>query len=178
MGSFFRRLRTVFGRGDLPEHPGPPSLRIRRMVYRDLDAVAAIESQSFSSPWRTSSYGRSVAESHQHFYVAELDGRLVGYAGFWAEAHDAHIAKVAVGPKSRRRGIASALLTHLLGEIRELGLRRAYLEVRRTNLAAQELYRRFGFRLERVRPSAYPNDGEDALIFVLTGLQDDDRPAR
>lgn len=166
MGSIFRLLRQALGRAAPAERPGPSSLRLRAMGYRDLEAVVAIENVCFGSPWRVGSYGRAVAEAHQHFSVAELGDRLVGYAGFWVEGDHAHIAKVAVHPDDRRQGIASALLAHLLDQMRQLGLRRAYLEVRKSNRGAQELYRRFGFRFERVRPRAYPDNGEDALVFV------------
>jgi ribosomal-protein-alanine N-acetyltransferase len=106
-----------------------------------------------------------------------LGGSLVGYAGFWVERDRAHIAKVAVHGDYRRRGIACALLEHLLDQVRRLGLGRAYLEVRKSNLGAQELYRRLGFRLERVQPRAYPNDGEDAYVLVRDDLLEVAAPA-
>jgi ribosomal-protein-alanine N-acetyltransferase len=141
------------------------------MGYRDLDAVFAIESLSFQGPWRLNSFARAVDDPRQHFLVAELGRQLVGYGGFWVEADRAHIAKVAVRPDFRRQGIGSVILQRLLEDIRSLRLRHAFLEVRRSNLVAQELYRRFGFRFDRVQPHAYPDNGEDALIFVLDPLQ-------
>jgi ribosomal-protein-alanine N-acetyltransferase len=94
----------------------------------------------------------------------------VAYAGFWIEGKEAHIAKVAVHPTHRRRGIASAMLERLVDHARRLGIPKAYLEVRKSNLAAQELYRRLGFRFERLQPRAYPDNGEDALVFARDGL--------
>jgi [ribosomal protein S18]-alanine N-acetyltransferase len=174
MGIFSRFLRTALHRAQPEEAPGPDSLRIRPMGYRDLDAVFAIENVSFPGPWRVSSFARAVNEPHQHFFVAEAGRRLIGFSGFWVEGPRAHIAKVAVHPDFRRHGLGSALLEHLLAEIRALGLRHAYLEVRKANLGAQELYRRFGFRFDRVQPHAYPEDGEDALIYVWEDLPSPD----
>lgn len=143
------------------------------MVRRDLDTVVAIEGMSFGSPWRRATYARAVTGPNHSFLVAELDGRsVVGYAGFWVEGKQAHIAKLAVHPDYRRRGIGSVLLEHLLDQVRRLGLPRAYLEVRRSNVVAQELYRRFGFRFERVQARAYPNNGEDAFVFARDDLLD------
>jgi ribosomal-protein-alanine N-acetyltransferase len=146
------------------------------MTLRDLGGVGALESVSFGSPWRTSSYARAIGDPNQHFFVAEQDGHIVGYTGFWVEKESAHIAKLAVHPDCRRRGIASALLEHMLDAVRRLGLGRAHLEVRRGNAAAQALYRRFGFRFERVQPQAYPNDREDALVLVRDDLLDTQTP--
>ncbi|HPD15895.1 MAG TPA: ribosomal protein S18-alanine N-acetyltransferase [Planctomycetota bacterium] len=171
MGSFLRRVRAALGHRGLPQLLAG-DVRVRRMGYRDLRAVVAIENASFRGPWRPNSYARAVADAHHSFFVAEVNSEIVGYAGMWVEGHQAHIAKVAVREEHRRRGIGTLLLRHLLDHARRLGLSQAYLEVRRGNLEAQDLYRRFGFRFERVQPNAYPDDGEDALIFVLRGLLD------
>lgn len=178
MGSFLRRLRSVFG----GEGPAPPEegdgLAIRPMRHRDLDAVAAIEAASFGSPWRRTSYARALSTSARQFVVAEWGGEVVGYAGFWVECNKAHIAKIAVHPDCRRRGIAQALLEHLLDAIRRMGIGYVYLEVRRSNMAAQKLYQRSGFRFERVQPRAYPDDGEDALVLARDDLLDPAAAAR
>ena len=138
----------------------------------DLRTVVALENASFGAPWRPSAYSRAVADPHHNFFVAEFDGDLVGYAGLWVEGEQAHIAKLAVHDDHRRRGIGTAMIEHLLDHARRLGLSQAYLEVRRSNLVAQDLYRRLGFRFERIQANAYPDDGEDALVFVLRGLLD------
>jgi ribosomal-protein-alanine N-acetyltransferase len=175
MGAILRRIRAVLGHGE-PAVPCDGLVRIRPMRQCDVNPVTAIENASFGAPWRQASFARAVADPHHSFFVAELDGRLVGYAGMWVEGNQAHIAKVAVTEGYRRRGIGSALLQQLLDHARRLGLPQAYLEVRRGNLAAQHLYRRFGFRFERVQHNAYTDDGEDALVFVLGGLLELTRP--
>ena len=170
MASLLQRLCAVFRKSPAPERLGPSALRVRRMTYRDLNAVGAMENASFGSPWRVSSYARALSDSNQWFVVAEMDHRLVGYAGFWLENGRAHIAKLAVHPDYRRRGIGSELLRQMIGQIRRVRCDEAFLEVRRSNSAAQELYRRFGFHFERVQPNAYPNDGEDAFILARGDL--------
>jgi ribosomal-protein-alanine N-acetyltransferase len=172
MSSFLRRFRAVLGQREAPSAPSTDALQIRPMAYRDLGAVMAVENASFAAPWRMSSYARAVGERGHSFFVAEMDGGLVGYSGLWAEGDRAHIAKVAVHEDYRRRGIGSTLLEHLIDHSLRLGLTRMYLEVRRSNVAAQQMYRRFGFQFERVQPGAYPDDGEDAFIFVLARLLD------
>jgi len=171
MSAFLRRFRAVWSRRE-PLGPVDGQLHIRRMGLRDLSAVVALEKATFAAPWRSGAYSRAVADPHHNFFVAEIDGRLVGYGGLWVEENRAHIAKIAVREGHRRRGIGMAMLQHLLDHARRLGLSEAYLEVRRGNLAAQDMYRRAGFRFERVQANAYSNDGEDALIFVLRGLLD------
>ena len=171
MSSFLRRFRVVLGGREAPTHLDGP-VHMRPMRLSDMSAVCAMERATFRAPWSPSAYSRALADAHHSFFVAEIEGALVGYAGLWVEGNQAHIAKVAVHEDCRRRGVGTSLLQHLLDHARRLGLAQAYLEVRRGNLAAQTLYRRLGFRFERVQVGAYPDDGEDALVFVVRGLLD------
>jgi ribosomal-protein-alanine N-acetyltransferase len=77
-----------------------------------------------------------------------------------------HINNLAVAPDARRAGAASALLTRVLTEGAGLGARRATLEVRRSNDAAQHLYQRFGFTVAGVRVGYYSQPIEDALVLA------------
>jgi ribosomal-protein-alanine N-acetyltransferase len=43
----------------------------------------------------------------------------------------------------------------------------ATLEVRRSNEAALNLYKGFGFRAVGIRPNYYADEGEDAIVMVL-----------
>ena len=76
-----------------------------------------------------------------------------------------HVKDIAVHPDWRGRGIGSTLLARALSVLAAGGARRAKLEVRAGNDAAQELYRAFGFSPNHVVPGYY-DDGEDALLFV------------
>ena len=62
-------------------------------------------------------------------------------------------------------GIGSALLHHALAEARQLGARRATLEVRASNQQAKRLYERLGFYVAATRRNYYTKPVEDALIL-------------
>jgi ribosomal-protein-alanine N-acetyltransferase len=97
--------------------------------------------------------------------VAEVSGQLAGYLVAWLGPGEGHVGNIAVVPAYRRRGVARALLDELLGRARSTGVGRLTLEVRVSNFAAQELYRRQGFRLAGLRRGYYRDSGEDALIM-------------
>jgi len=94
---------------------------------------------------------------------------IVGYGGFWLMAGEAHISTIAVRPELRRRGIGELLLVTMLDRATELGAEVATLEVRVSNIAAQSLYRKYGFRRVGLRPRYYRNN-EDALIMTTDRL--------
>ena len=74
------------------------------------------------------------------------------------------INNLAVAPAHRARGLGRGLVMHLLEIGRAASCRRARLEVRPSNRPARRLYRRLGFRRQRVRPRYY-GDGEDAWVL-------------
>jgi [ribosomal protein S18]-alanine N-acetyltransferase len=138
----------------------------------EIDAVLAIEEASFANPWTREMYLSELANRGVSYcYLAKDEaGRAVGFCSFWRVLDELHINNLAVLPEFRLRGVASALLRHVLAEGARLGATRATLEVRRSNDAARQLYERFGFSIAGVRRSYYTNPVEDALILWRDGL--------
>jgi len=101
-------------------------------------------------------------------------GGLAGYAGLWFGdgGGDADLLTVATLPSARRQGVATAMVTHLLRRARQAGCASVLLEVRVSNTAARELYRRLGFVPVGTRRRYYLAPVEDALVMRAdTGAQ-------
>jgi ribosomal-protein-alanine N-acetyltransferase len=143
----------------------------------DLDAVLAIEHESFTSPWTREMYLAELENVGVSFcYLARDDsGVILGFCSFWRVLDELHINNLAVAPMYRRRGIGTGLLTHVLNEGAKLGAHRATLEVRRSNDVARHLYERLGFTTAGVRRAYYTNPVEDALVLWREHLEDPDR---
>jgi ribosomal-protein-alanine N-acetyltransferase len=154
-------------------------LRIRPMRSQDVSTVAEIDRLSFTLPWSEGAFRYEVNENPTaRAWVAEWDGRVVGMLILWLVLDEAHIATLATHPDYRRRGIGARLLATALDAARAEGARRAFLEVRVSNLAAQALYARFGFVVDGRRLCYYRDNGEDALLLSLdmTSLPDERYP--
>ena len=137
-----------------------------------IDDVLAIEEASFTNPWTREMY---LAELENRgvsycFLARGPDGRVVGFCSVWRVLDELHINNIAVKPESRRAGVATALLGHVLREGAALGARRASLEVRQSNDPARLLYERFGFVVAGVRRAYYTKPVEDALVLWREGL--------
>jgi len=138
---------------------------IRRLAAEDLEDILEIEQLSFDRPWSRESYKRELEENPLAYYLGcFLDDRLAGYAGFWLILDEGHIANVAVHPHYRGRGVGDFLLRNLISLCFVSGGRWMTLEVRVSNLSAQNLYQKLGFVDLGKRPGYYEN-GEDALIM-------------
>jgi len=133
----------------------------------DLDAVAALEAASFINPWTREMLARELSQNElARVYVVRMgEERVVAFCACWIIVDELHINTIAVRDDLRRRGLATALMHHVLGEAELQGASRATLEVRRSNEPAQRLYEALGFQLAGVRPGYYTQPDEDALIL-------------
>jgi ribosomal-protein-alanine N-acetyltransferase len=138
------------------------------MREADLDEVMAIENAIYSHPWTRGNFADSLRAGYACM-TWRLDGALVGYFVLMAAAGEAHLLNLSIAAPWQRSGQGRALLAEAAGLGRRLGAANIFLEVRPSNLAAQALYRRFGFRKVAVRRDYYPaqRGREDALVLSL-----------
>ena len=149
---------------------------IRRMTVDDLPGVVEIDRQSFPIPWPERTYRYELKEnSSAHLFVASDSGgassEVIGYVGYWMLVDEAHISTIAVHPDYRRRGLGEQLLLAALRHALKLGAVEATLEVRASNLAAQNLYRKYGFEEVGQRQHYYRDNGEDAILMTARPLR-------
>jgi ribosomal-protein-alanine acetyltransferase len=132
----------------------------------DLDAVVAIERQSFTDPpWSRASFTALVDSPRAFFTVACAVATVVGYVVAWLVGDEAEVANLAVAPDWRGRGIGAALLDAALAEARRGGAHVAHLEVRDSNVAARALYGSRGFTPVGRRRRYYQAPVEDAVLL-------------
>jgi ribosomal-protein-alanine N-acetyltransferase len=141
---------------------------IRRMRLEDIPAVHEIDMLSFSLPWPERSFRFELTENLvSRGWVTEVDGQIAAMLVLWLIIDEAHIATLAVHPDFRRQGIGEKILIHALVAAQDEGVRRAFLEVRTGNSAAQAMYKKYGFEVTGVRPGYYKDNNEDALLMDL-----------
>jgi [ribosomal protein S18]-alanine N-acetyltransferase len=153
--------------------PDPSALIIERISDdADLDAVAALEADTFTNPWTREMLERELRQSDvARVYVVRLPAyRVAAFCACWLVYDELHINTIAVDARLRRQGLATALMRHLLADAAAQGARRTYLEVRRSNLPAQRLYESLGFTVAAVRRGYYSHPEEDALVLSLAML--------
>lgn len=148
------------------------TLTIRKMMVEDIPTVVDLDHISFSLPWPERSFRFELTDNPaSRCWVADLDGKVVGMIVVWLIVDEAHVATIATHPDQRRQGIAKRLLAHALLEIMREGARSSFLEVRESNLAAQEMYRKFGYEVTGRRRRYYRDNDEDAILMNLAALR-------
>jgi ribosomal-protein-alanine N-acetyltransferase len=147
------------------------SITIRKMTVADLEQVVALDQMSFSLPWPARSFTYECNNPLARCWVTELDSRVIAMVVAWDIVDEIHIATIATHPHFRKQGIGKNLLSHTLRSAKAEGARASFLEVRESNLAAQEMYRKFGYVESGRRKEYYNDNGEDAIMMTLESLE-------
>jgi ribosomal-protein-alanine N-acetyltransferase len=143
------------------------------MSEHDLLEVVEIEETTGLSQWGWEAYRAELDKHEAVMLVARrytpdaLSGRsLAGYIAARINADELHVNNIGVWPESRRQGVGGALLSAALEAGARRGAAEAVLEVRASNLPAQLMYERFGFRVVGERRNYYREPAEDARIMT------------
>ncbi len=142
-------------------------MQVRAMRAEDVDAVVAIETEAFSSPWQKETFLELIGRRNLELLVMEHGSEgIVGYAVLWCVLDQGELANLAITPQMRGRGLGTQLLARVVQVAREHGVETMYLEVRESNEAALQLYQGFGFSQVGLRKGYYDHPKEDARILM------------
>ena len=141
-------------------------LEIVKMNDGHIKEIAELEKACFSDPWSENMLRSELNSDIAHYFVAENDGRAVGYIGMYITVDTANITNVAVKEEYRRQKVAQKLLFKLIEKSKEEKLDFITLEVRKSNNPAISLYQKFGVVVEGTRKAYYSDNNEDAYIMT------------
>lgn len=157
----------------------PAQLIIEPATPDNLDVIEAIEQRAYPYPWSRAVLRHAICndDAFSYFYIARLSENpqtIIGYHHFWVVADEVHILNLAVDPAYQRQGYASQLLRFAFDFGRERGARSAFLEVRASNSAAQELYAHFGFERIDIRKVYYSDNKENAHVLKIRFVEEEE----
>ena len=145
-------------------------IQIRAMQTEDCTEVATIDRACFFNAWSLSMFEELFRFPANHYYVAvdSLNAeanQIIGFAGILVSVDTADIMNIGVLPTYRSQGIGSLLIQKLEEDAEISKCEQMMLEVRESNVAAIELYRKHGFEQISVRKNYYSNPTEHGLIM-------------
>ena len=150
----------------------PRSLDIALMRVEDIPDVLRVESMCFSTPWPRNAFQNELTENKlAHYFVGRVQDQIVAYGGLWVILEDAHITTVAVHPSYQRQQYGERILVCLLDEAIGRGACWVTLEVRESNVGAQNLYKKYGFTVVNTRRGYYSDNDENALVMWAGNLK-------
>ncbi len=145
--------------------PRPAPVSIRTAGLDDLDAIDAVEAQSFVyDRFPRRNLARMLASPSAVFILAEVERGVAGYAAvlFRTGTKVARLYSIAVAPDHRGHDVAGQLLAQAEALAVRWGRDRMRLEFRSSNDRAHRLYLRAGYVALATKPDYY-GDGETAI---------------
>ena len=135
------------------------------------NGVYELSKECFAIPWTLESINNELNNPLAKYVIAQdlSTGEVVGFVGVWIIAGEGDITNIAVSSKYRKLGIASNLLIKLFDVCKTFNCEDITLEVRASNIPAQNLYKKFNFKEEGIRKGYYSDNGEDAIIMWKRG---------
>lgn len=136
------------------------------MTQEDISQVMEIEALCFSVPWTQEAFTMEIEQNKfARYIVAEVEDTIVGYGGMWMILDEAHVTNIAVRPEFRGRGFGDKVVKAMIAMAEKEGIYNMTLEVRASNIVAQNLYGKYGFESCGIRPKYYQDNDEDAVIM-------------
>ncbi|WP_101756566.1 ribosomal protein S18-alanine N-acetyltransferase [Oceanicoccus sp. KOV_DT_Chl] len=141
-------------------------MNLRRMLPRDLEQVAAVETAAAAFPWPQSQFASSLVDGHI-CTVLQIDDVVLGFTVFSKVLDESTLLNIAVHPDFQGHGYGRQLLQQGLTQLVDGGIKQCFLEVRVSNNGAKALYQSLGFDVVGERKQYYPahNGREDALVM-------------
>jgi ribosomal-protein-alanine N-acetyltransferase len=145
------------------------NLILRFMTDSDIASVFQIEQQIHSHPWTMGNFKDALA-SEYICTIAELGGKMIGYAVLMQGVDDAELLDIGIAMSQQRQGWGRKLLQAILAGAQTLGKQRVVLEVRASNTPAIRLYQSIGFEEIGLRRDYYPVENSSREDAILMGL--------
>ena len=139
-------------------------MTLRPWLFSDIKEILNIEKECFKDAWSMEMLADLFLSNGFYGLVSVKNDKILGYIAVKYVLDEGEINIVATKKDSQRQGVATILLETAQKELLEKGVNKLFLEVRRSNLNAQALYEKCGFKYIAVRENYYQGE-EDALIM-------------
>lgn len=142
------------------------NIQIFRMTISELEEIQDTLLLDFDDFWNVNTFKEELLNPNSKYIMAKINDKIVGFAGIWKAVDDVHITNIVTSKNFRRQNIGSVMLSNLVEIAKsEKGITSITLEVNSTNIPAQKLYEKFGFKVVGLRKKYY-NNMDDAIIYT------------
>ena len=128
--------------------------------------VAELEREIFPDAWSEKEIEKTVCQKHVFCAVAKVDGEIAGYFLCYFVLDEWEIARIAVAPDARRKGVGQALFEYMLKVCWEKVMVSLLLDVRESNVPAINFYQKNGFVFDGIRKNFYGGPQPENAILM------------
>ena len=149
------------------------SISFNKLTSTEIPSILFIEEQNSDYPWTQLQFIKSIENSNNLNYCLSLNGKTIGYLIAMLTLDTADILNIGIESNFKRQGHGTALLNHLIGDLRKRNISEILLEVRAGNKSAIQFYNKQGFEKISVRKNYYTKSSknqtkrEDGIIMGI-----------
>ena len=149
------------------------SISFNKLTLVEIPLVLSIEEQNSDYPWSQLQFTTSIENSNNICYCLSLNDKTIGYLIAMLALDSADILNIGIEPDFKRQGHGTALLNHLIEELKKRSIGEILLEVRAGNKPAIQFYKKQGFKEISVRKNYYTKNSknqsqrEDGIIMSI-----------
>ena len=149
------------------------SISFNKLSSIEIPSVLSIEERNSDYPWSQDQFTTSIKNNKNLCYYLSRNGKTIGYLIALLAGDTADILNIGIDPDFKRQGYGTALLNHLIEELRKRNIREIFLEVRAGNKSAIQFYKKQGFEEISVRKNYYTKNSknqshrEDGIIMSI-----------
>lgn len=140
-------------------------VNIQEFTEEYIEDVYLVSELSFHVAWSKSEISKELNNKLAKYFIAVVDNKAIAFGGMWIIADEANITNIAVHPNYRGEGLGKDILSSMVQYCKDNAVPDMTLEVRSSNIIAQNLYSSFDFKEEGIRKSFYLDNNEDAIIM-------------
>jgi len=142
--------------------------KIYLFTKEHLDEIVKIENRCHLTPWTNKNFIDSYGAKNL-FKVLKNENDIIGYYIALFALDECELLNITIKSELQKKGLGELMLRDLFNECRKANIVNIFLEVRKSNLLAIQLYKKNGFNEIGVRNNYYQNkDGkEDAILMGL-----------
>lgn len=131
---------------------------------KDVSDILSLDKEYFSNNFDENFYLEYIG--NQRVIVSENEKSIVGYILFNQILDEAEIYKIVVLKELRKKQIAFKIIEFLLNELKKNNVKKIFLEVRKNNIPAINLYKKCGFINIREIVDYYNNPKENGIMML------------
>jgi ribosomal-protein-alanine N-acetyltransferase len=139
---------------------------LQKLTKDKSEELAAIDKLCNPPGWSANLFRSEIDLAHSLQFGIFEDGKLIAFIVAQCVVDRAEILNLAVLPEFQKRGVASQLIVKIEELAALRGARELTLEVRASNIRAQNLYNKFGFKKVGLRKKYYEDNAEDAILMT------------
>ncbi len=140
---------------------------IEKATINDLDELFNMQKNLEHLLISYNSLKEDLNSNNKTYYIAKDNNNIIGFVGLCLLVDNIDIDYILVKDEFKRKHIASSLLEYALEYCKSKNITKVFLEVRESNIPAIKLYEKFNFKNISIRKNYYPDNKEDALIYML-----------